>query len=121
MGFLGRLIFQAFSNFIALYASVYFINGFTFTGGAIELIITAGVLTLINLLLRPVLKLVLGPFIILTLGLFIIVVNAITIYILDILIDPLTIQGYMPLFYASILIGIINFFMGVSGKSLREK
>ena len=51
-----------------------------------------------------------------TFGLFVIIVNAMTLYILDIVSQPLTIQGYLPLIYASLIIGIINFVIGASGK-----
>lgn len=115
MKLIAKFIFHIFSNAVAIYAAAYFIGGFSFIGGVIELIVTSAILTLINLLLKPVLKLILGPFIVFTFGLFVIVINAITLYILDIVSQPLTIQGYLPLLYASLLIGVINLIINVSG------
>lgn len=113
---IAKLIFHIFSNTIAIYVVAHFIGGFLFVGSIIELVIAAVILTLINLLLKPILKLILGPFIVLTFGLFMIVINAVTLYILDIVSQPLTIQGYLPLIYASLLIGLINFVINTGGR-----
>lgn len=118
MKFIARFVFHVFSNTVGLFAASRLIAGFVFTGNFTELLIAAGVLALINMFLRPILKLIFGPLIVLTLGLFIIVVNALTLYILDLFITPLRITGYLPLLYASLLIGLINFLVGWSGKVL---
>lgn len=121
MKLIARLIFHIFSNAVALYAAAHFIGGFLFVGNIIELVVAAAILTLINLLLKPILKLLLGPLIVLTFGLFVIVINAITLYILDIISQPLTIQGYLPLIYASLLIGLINLIINTGGKLAYRK
>ncbi len=120
MGFLGNIILHVFSNAIAILAAVYFITGFSFTGDFIALLIAAAILTFINLILRPILKLILGPFIVLTLGLFLIVLNAITLYLLDILSNPLTIDGYSPLLLATLLFSIVNGLIGFSARSQKD-
>lgn len=121
MKLVWKLIFSVFSNSIALYAAAYFITGFNFSGDFVQLIIAGAILSVINTFIRPVLKLVLGPLIVLTLGLFIIVVNAATLFILDIFSQPLTIQGYIPLLYASLLVGFVNFIISTSGKFLYKE
>jgi putative membrane protein len=118
MKFLGNLIFHVFSNTVAILAAAYFIAGFTFTGSFVALLVAAVILTLINLIVRPVLKLILGPFIILTLGLFIIVLNAITLYFLDFLSDPLIIEGILPLLLATLLFSAVNGLIGFSARQI---
>jgi putative membrane protein len=118
MKLIGGLIFIVFSNAIALLAAAEFILGFTFTGGFIDLVIAAGVLTLANTLLRPILKLFFGPLIVLTFGFFAIAINAVILYILDILIDPLIIDGYIPLLWATLIIALVNFLINLSAKFL---
>lgn len=117
MGFLGKFIVYTVSNAIGLYVAHRFISGVLFTDGTVELIVAGIILALINLTIRPILRLVFGPIIFLTLGLFMFVINAITLYILDILVDALTIQGFLPLLYASIVIGLLNFVFEAFGKS----
>lgn len=119
MRLLGRLIFSVFSNVIAIFAADYLVAGFVFVGTFIDLIAVALILTAINVLVRPILKLFLGPLIILTLGLFIIVINALTLYLLDIVSASLTIQGYLPLLIATLIVGVINAAIHLSAKSIR--
>ncbi|KKT90826.1 MAG: Membrane spanning protein [Candidatus Jorgensenbacteria bacterium GW2011_GWA2_45_13] len=116
MKFLTRFIFRIISNALGIFVATKFIPGIIFSGTLWELVVAALILTLINAFIRPVLKLIFGPLIVLTFGLFVIIVNAMTLYILDIVSQPLTIQGYLPLIYASLIIGIINFVIGASGK-----
>jgi putative membrane protein len=121
MKLIAKFVFQFLSNMLAIYLCAQFISGFTFTGNITDLGIAAAALAVINLFLRPVLKLLLGPLILLTFGLFLIVINAITLAILDFFITPLTIQGYLPLLYSSLLIGIINFLFTSSGRMLYKE
>jgi len=86
----------------------------------IELIIAAAVFAAINVLIRPVVKLFLGPFIVLTFGLFTIVVNALMLYVLDIVSTPLTIDGYLPLLFATLLISVASI-IASSGARMRFK
>jgi len=109
MGFFVKLIVYTVSNAIGLYLSHRFIEGVVFSGALQDLVVAGIILAVINLVIRPILKLIFGPVIFLTLGLFMFVINAVTLYILDILVDALTIQGYLPLLYASIVIGLLNF------------
>lgn len=121
MRLIGGLIFGVFSNAIAILAATYFVSGFIFKGGFVELLIVAAIFTIINALLRPILKLLLGPLIVLTFGLFIIIINAILLYVLDILAEPLIIQGYIPLLWATLIIGIVNVLISFSAKFFYKK
>ena len=121
MKLLSNLIFHVFSNAIAILAAAYFIQGFLFTGDFVALLVAAAILTAINLVLRPILKLLLGPLIILTFGLFTIVINAATLYLLDILSDPLIIEGYIPLLFTTILFSVVNAIINISAKSTHRR
>ena len=108
MKLIGRFIFHIFSNAIALLVAAYFVPGFTFRGDFVAILITAAILTLINIFIKPLFSFFFGPIIILTLGLFSIVINAATLYILDIFSAPLTIQGYLPLLYGTLIVTAVN-------------
>ncbi|HXF44070.1 MAG TPA: phage holin family protein [Candidatus Paceibacterota bacterium] len=111
MKFLGRIVLQLATNAIAILASAEFIKGFIWTGKFVELIIAAAIFAAINTFLKPLLKLFFGPFIIITLGLFAILVNAAMLFILDKLMEPLIIDGYLPLLLATLLFGVLNLFV----------
>lgn len=120
MKILSNLIIHIVGNAVAILAAAYLIPNFTWTGDFIALLIAALILTAINFILRPILKLLLGPLILLTFGLFIIVINAATLYILDILSDPLIIQGYIPLLLATLLFSVVNSLISFSAKSRKN-
>ena len=108
MGFVWRIAVALFANIVALYAAGRFINDFTVPSDIKHLVVAGVALTLINLLVRPILKLILSPIIILTLGLGVIAVNALTLTLLATLLQTVTINGILPLLYATILISFIN-------------
>jgi len=118
MHFLARLFFYFFSNLIALFAVVYFIEGFEVSPGFNNFLLVAAVLTLINVFFRPILKLILTPVIVLTFGLGIFLVNALILYLLDKLLINITITGTVPLIYATLIISLINLVINFSARKI---
>ncbi len=116
MKFLGRFIIHFFANAVAILAAAYFIPGFSFSGDVTALAIAALILTVINTFIRPILKLLLGPLVILTFGLFTIVINALSLYLLDTLSTAITIQGYLPLLLATLIVSVVNAVVGLTAK-----
>ncbi len=120
MKFIGRIIFHVFSNALALFIAAQVIQGFVLHGDIVALFIAALILTVINALVKPILKLILGPLILLTFGIITIVINAFSLYILDILSPAITIQGYIPLLLATLIVGAVNIVVGFSAKATHE-
>lgn len=121
MKLIGKFIFHIFSNAITLIVAAYFVVGFTFRGTFLEMLGTAAALTLINIFIKPLLSFFMGPLIILTLGLFYLVINATTLYILDIFSAPLTIQGYLPLLYGTLIITAVNLVLEMIGRRMYKE
>lgn len=107
-----RLIISFLVNALALVAADKIIAGFTLTLTLENIAIAAGLLTLINAFIRPVLKLFFAPIIILTLGIGIIVLNALILLALDFLLEGLIIEGILPLLAGTVLIGLVNILIG---------
>jgi len=103
-----RFLIHVIANGIAFLIANALIQDFIWNGTTLELAITALILTMINMTIRPIIKLILSPFILLTLGTLSILINAGILYVLDILSKPLTIQGLMPLLLATLIISITN-------------
>ena len=116
MKLLSGVVLQIFSNAVAILAAGYFITGFDWTGNFLELVIAAAILTLINKILKPIAKLFFGPLILITFGLFLVAINAATLYLLDLWIEPLRIQGLIPLFLGTLIVGVVNFLVGTARK-----
>lgn len=109
MRLLAKIVLAVVVNMLALLAAEYFVPGFILSGDLKTLLVLAAVLTVLNYVLKPVLKLLLGPVIILTLGLGTILVNALILKILDFSSQALTIQGLVALLLATVLVSLVNF------------
>lgn len=121
MRLLARLTFSFFTNLVALILAGQLIVGFEISSDFINLLMAAGIFTLINLYIRPVVKFFLSPLVILTLGLFSLVINAGMLYLLDILSENVTITGIEALIYGTLLITVINILLNFSAKSLFKR
>ena len=121
MRFLGRFALKTAINAGALAAASRLIPGFEITGQSFPIlgglnipplaqspVIGGLVLALLNIFLRPILKFVSFPLIIITFGLFSIVINFIILYLADVFLAELTIEGFFAFFAGSLLIGIVN-------------
>jgi len=109
---LRRIIITFVANAIAFLAAGYFLTGFEITGSIADFAIVIGILTLINLIVRPIIRLFLSPLILLTLGLFNIVINGFILYIIDIYFDNISISGLVTLLYATIILAVVNMLLG---------
>lgn len=109
MRWIARIIIAVAINLVAVWAAATWIPGVSVSSGFTAILKVGLILTLLNFILKPVLKMFLGPIIVLTLGLGLIVVNAIVLYALDKLSTDFSIVGVPALFYAAVLIGLINF------------
>jgi putative membrane protein len=82
------------TNVIALYLTSLILLGFVIQKDVFTLLIAATVLTLLNKLIRPIIKLLLLPINLITLGLFSWAVAVITIFILTVIVDGVSISAF---------------------------
>lgn len=111
-----HLLFSILSNAIALIAAAYFVPGFFLVKSAAAILVAALLFTGLNLVIKPILKVFFGPFILISLGIFLIIINALLLKILDFFSPQLTIEGYLPLLYATIIISVVNFVLTIIGR-----
>ena len=108
MHFLWKLILKVAANSVALFALTQFFNDFIIFGGWKSIVIAAIVLALLNIFVRPILKFITFPIILLTFGLFNIILYIVILYTADALTASLAIGSLSTLFWASLVLGIIN-------------
>ena len=117
MHWLGKLVLVVCGNILALWLAEMYVPGFVLnTGNWIALVLIALILVVLNFILKPVLTLALGPIIVLTLGLGLIVVNALILWLLPIVLNQIDflrgsiiIDSIPALFFATLIVSIINF------------
>ena len=110
MGWLIKLIVRIALNGAALWIAQKYVHGFTLSAGLEGLGAGALVLALLNAILVPVARVITAPIRWLTLGLFNIVIMMAVLWIADYLLPQLAIQGIVPLFWTSLIVGLANAF-----------
>lgn len=121
MKLVSHIVLHLAANSLAILAADYLIPNFSFTGNFKDLMVIAIALTAINTFIRPIVKLILSPFILITFGLLSIVINAVILYILDILQNTITIEGYKSLLLGTLLISATNMLLTASAKISYKK
>lgn len=111
-----NLFFQILAAILSLWLATKFVTGVQFTGQIQYLIIAGAALGVVNHFVRPILNAVTLPLRIITLGLSGLIVNMLMVWIIDILFPELIIQGIIPLFWTTVVIWAVAFFLGLSQK-----
>lgn len=121
MRLLARFVLSSVSNLVALFAAVYLVPGFEITFILPDFLWTVGILTALNVIIAPILKFVFGPLIFLTLGALTVIINAAMLWLLDFLSSYITINGLLPLIYATLIISLVNIVINLSARLLYRK
>ncbi len=105
--FLIRLVLSALAVFIcATILPGAHVDGFLIA------IVVAGVLAILNVLVKPVLVIFTIPITFLTLGLFLLVINTILILMVDWLVPGFEVDGFWWALVFSILLSLVNAIFG---------
>lgn len=118
---IAKLILTLVANLAAVVFASYFVPEFAVTTNAQGLVPLVFILSLINLTIRPIIKIFLSPLIFITFGLFTIIINAGILFVVDIFSESLTINGLLPLLYATSIISIINLLINHSALFLYRR
>ena len=110
-----KFIFRWAINAGALYAAAWIVPGVNFEGDWLGIVWLALIITLLNILLRPLLTVLTLPLIILTLGLFTVIINTIVLLLTSSIGQffglGLTVDGFWPALLGSLVISIVSMIM----------
>ncbi|MEK7146563.1 MAG: phage holin family protein [Patescibacteria group bacterium] len=113
-----RILITVIVNSLALFLASILLDGFSFTGGFLAPVIAGIVISLLNFLVKPVLKFLSFPVIFFSMGLFLIVINAFILFLTQYLVDVIDIQGVsiqitglLTYVLAAIIFGLLNSFI----------
>ena len=106
-------------NLLALIIAASLINGIRIESMAMG-ILAAGILGIVNAVMRPVILILTLPINILTLGLFTLIINAAMLNLVSFLVPGLMIENFKAAFLGALIISMVswtlNLFIGGSGK-----
>ncbi|MGC6431767.1 MAG: phage holin family protein [Jejuia sp.] len=100
-------IIKLLLNAVAVFILAYALSGVS-VNGYVGALIVALVISLLNILVKPILVIFTLPATILTLGLFLLVINAIIILLADQLIDGFAVANFWWALIFSILLSILQ-------------
>ena len=106
-----KLIFQIIAGILSFWLAIKFVPGVEFVGDIKYLLLAGCVLGLINFFIKPILKVITLPLRILTFGLFSLVINMVIVWAIDVIFSELIIDGLFPLFWASIIVWLLSWFL----------
>lgn len=119
------LILRLIINAVGLWLAARLVTGIDLAGAdgeftvdaALTLLLVAVIFTVVNALVKPIVKLLSLPLVILTLGLFTLVINALMLWLTSWVsgqIDgALTIDGFWAAFWGAVIIAIVNLVLGL--------
>ena len=110
---MNRILLQVIAGIAGLWLAIKFVPGVEFTGKIQYLLLTGAFLGLINYFIKPILKIITIPLRMLTFGLFGLIINMIVVWVVDIFFHELIIRGIIPLFWTTIIIVALSFFLGL--------
>ena len=108
MGILFKFTIRILINAAILLVAKTYFSGFVLGGDNTTLVIAAFLLTLLNFVVKPLLKIITIPFVWITFGLFNIVINITILFMLDALLQNLSIQNIWTYLLISTIIAIAN-------------
>lgn len=103
-----KILLGLLANILALYLAQIWVTGFVVVNGWQAYLVAGLVLTILNWVVKPILKVITGPLIFISLGLFLIVINAIIVWLTAQLTGYIIIDGYVPLLLATLIIAAVN-------------
>lgn len=114
---MANLIFQVIGGILSFWLAVKFVPGVEFVGEIKYLIMAGAFLGLINFFIKPILKIITLPLRVLTFGLFGLVINMGLIWFVNIIFPELIIQGLVPLFWTTLIVWLVGYFLGLYSPS----
>ncbi|NRR90898.1 phage holin family protein [Winogradskyella undariae] len=102
-----NLLIRLLLNALAVFILANILSGVT-VDGYVGAIIVALVLSILNLLIKPILVILTLPATIFTLGLFLLVINALIILLADKLIDGFGVSSFWTALLFSVLLSILQ-------------
>jgi putative membrane protein len=114
-----RLLVHWVLSALAILAVAHYVSGF-YVESFLVALIAAIVIGLVNGTLGLFVKIVTFPLTIFTLGIFLLIVNAVMLKIAAALLPGFRIDGFLPAFWAALLLAILNMVIRALTKAPKE-
>jgi putative membrane protein len=120
-----QILLRLLINAAALWLATRLVDGITFTGDWLTLLLVALLFGLLNVLVRPILKLLTFPLLILSLGLFTFVLNAFMLWLTAQISDAADlgfhVSGFRAAFIGALLVTVVSFVLSLAIRPGRSR
>lgn len=103
-----RIIIQFFVNLATVSLIVNFLPEVVFSGNFIDLLKVSAVLTILNIILKPIIEFFLKPLIMLTFGIFSFIITGFLLWLSTYWVPQLTFSNWKSLIIATLIFSAIN-------------
>lgn len=110
---MARLVIRLIINAVAIWAAASLVNGITFQGNLLNMIVVALIFGIVNAFIKPVVKFFAFPLVILTLGILTLVINALMLMLTAAVSSSLTVDGFWAALLGSIVISVVSILLSM--------
>lgn len=107
-----KTILKLIINALAIVAFANWLPGISIDG-FFSAVLVAIILSILNILVKPILVIITIPVTILTLGLFLLIINALIVKMASGIISGFEVYGWMPAILFSLLMSFINYLLEI--------
>ena len=108
-----KILIRLGINAVALWVAAYLVEGINIADvNVVTMLIIAVVFGLVNAFIKPIVRLLSLPARIITLGLFGLIINTAMLALTALILDPLTIDGFVPAFLGALIISVVSIVLG---------
>lgn len=115
-----NIIIRFLLNGLAVFLAAYLLPGVDVDGYGTALLV-ALIISIANVVVKPILIILTIPITILTLGLFLLVINALIILLVDYMVNDFYVDGFWWALLFSLILSIFNSLFDDLGKDQRQK
>ena len=116
---LSKFLIRWLANGLGLYAAAHIFNLVDYQNQIWVIAIAALVLTVLNILIKPLLIIFTLPAIALTLGIFMVLINGFIVSLASWLYEPLQVASFWEAVLVGIVIGLVNYVVTVIAERLK--
>ena len=122
MNFLIRLLINA----LALWLATRLVDGISFDGEIVFLLVVAMIFGVVNTIVKPILMVLTFPFLIVTLGLFLLVLNGVMLWLTGAISDAAElgfhVSSFTAAFIGGLVVSVVSFVLSLFvGKDSKRK
>ncbi|HUD03406.1 MAG TPA: phage holin family protein [Patescibacteria group bacterium] len=115
-----KFLIRWFANGAGLYIAAHIFNLVNYQNRLSVIIIASFILSLLNVLIKPILVIFTLPAIALTLGIFMVIINGFIVFLATTLYDRLQVSSFWTAILVGMVIGLVNYIVTIAAEAVEK-